>query len=199
MHAIEPNMPQPDPADPKAPDAALILQARQGNETAWVQLMRLHQEPVFRLAYLILGDADEAEDVAQDSFIRAYKKLDQFDEQRPFRPWLLQITKNLARNRQRSLGRYWHMVQRFFQTHPDAHMVAAPTDQTADAQLLWQAVQKLKPMAQEIIYLRFFMAMSEAETAVSLNIAPGTVKSRTHRALKQLREVVEKEFPELKT
>jgi RNA polymerase sigma factor (sigma-70 family) len=199
MHAIEPAMPQPEPAEPQAPDAALILQARQGNEAAWVQLMRLHQEPVFRLAYLILGDADEAEDAAQDCFIRAYKKLDQFDEKRPFRPWLLQICKNLARNKQRSLSRYWHMVQRFFQAHPDAHVVAAPTGETADAQLLWQAVQQLRPAAQEIIYCRFFLGLSEAETAVSLDIAPGTVKSRTHRALKQLRDVIEHEFPELKS
>ncbi|MBE2222156.1 MAG: RNA polymerase sigma factor [Anaerolineae bacterium] len=199
MRTIEPSIPQLEPADTKTPDADLILQARRGDEAAWVQLMRLHQASVFRLAYLILGDAAEADDVAQDCFIRAYKKLDQFDGERPFRPWLLQICKNLARNRQRSLGRYWHMVQRFFQAHPDVHVVAAPLDIEADAQLLWQAVRKLRPAAQEIIYLRFFLEMSEAETAVSLDIAPGTVKSRTHRALKQLREVIEAEFPELKT
>jgi RNA polymerase sigma-70 factor (ECF subfamily) len=198
MHAIEPPAPQSEPAEPFAPDAALILKARQGNEAAWVRLMQLHQEPVFRLAYLILGDAAEADDVAQDCFIRAYKKLDQFDEERPFRPWLLQICKNLARNKQRSLSRYWGAVQRFFQAHPDAHVVALPIDQAAEAQLLWQAVKTLKPAAQEIIYLRFFLELSEAETAVSLDIAPGTVKSRTHRALKQLRDVVENEFPELK-
>ncbi len=199
MQAVEPSMPQSNATEPQAPDAALILQARQGNEAAWIQLMRLHQEPVFRLAYLILADRDEAEDVAQDCFIRAYKKLDQFDEQRPFRPWLLQICKNLARNKQRSLSRYWHAVQRFFQAHPEAHVVALHTEQAADAQLLRQAVQRLQPAAQEIIYLRYFLGLSEAETAVSLDIAPGTVKSRTHRALKQLRDVVEKEFPELKS
>jgi RNA polymerase sigma-70 factor, ECF subfamily len=198
MHSAEPNLPLPEPVEPAAPDADLILQARRGNDAAWTQLMRLHQESVFRLAYLILGDADEAEDVAQDSFIRAYQKLDQFDEQRPFRPWLLQICKNLARNRQRSLSRYWRAAQRFFQAHPDAHIVAAHTEQAAEAQVLWRAVRSLRPAAQEIIYLRFFLELSEAETAVSLNIAPGTVKSRTHRALKQLHDVIEKEYPELK-
>lgn len=199
MHAIKPILPQSEPADPNAPDAALISQARQGDEVAWMQLMRLHQEPVFRLAYLILGDADEAEDVAQDSFVRAYQKLDQFDPQRPFRPWLLQICKNLARNKQRSLSRYWHAIQRFFQANSDAYVVAAPNEEAAEAQLLWHAVQQLRPMAQEIIYCRYFMGLSEAETAVSLDIAPGTVKSRSHRALNQLRSVIEKEFPELKS
>jgi len=199
MHTIEPILPPSEPANPKPSDADLIVTARRGNEVAWMQLMRLHQESVFRLAYLILGDADEAEDVAQDCFIRAYKKLDQFDEERPFRPWLLQICKNLARNKQRSLSRYWHAVQRFFQAHPDAHMVAAPIDEGFEAQLLWQAVKQLRPAAQEIIYLRYFLGLSEVETAVSLDIAPGTVKSRTHRALKQLRTVIEIEFPELKS
>ena len=199
MCAIDPSNPRLESADTKVPDAVLILEARQGNEAAWVQLMRLHQKSIFRLAYLMLGDAAEADDVAQDCFIRAYKKLDQFDAERPFRPWLLQICKNLARNKQRSLSRYWGAVQRFFQAHPDAHVVALPIDQAAEAQLLWQAVQQLRPVAQEIIYLRFFLEMSEAETAVSLDIAPGTVKSRTHRALNQLREVIEAEFPELKT
>jgi len=196
MHHVEATA---RPENAASPDAALILQARQGNEAAWVQLMRLHQEAVFRLAYLILGDAADADDVAQDSFIRAYQKLDQFDAERPFRPWLLQICKNLARNKQRSLSRYWGAVQRFFQAHPDAHVVALPLDKAADAQLLWQAVRRLPPAAQEIIYLRYFLDLSEAETAVSLDIAPGTVKSRSHRALKHLREVVEKEFPELKS
>ena len=72
MHTIEPPTPQSKTAEPHPPDAALIVQARQGNEAAWAQLMRLHQEPVFRLAYLILGDAAEADDVAQDCFIKEY-------------------------------------------------------------------------------------------------------------------------------
>jgi RNA polymerase sigma-70 factor (ECF subfamily) len=63
--------------------------------------------------------------------------------------------------------------------------------------LLWQAVQQLNQKGQEVVYLRYFLEMSEAETAETLNIPPGTVKSRLHRALKQLRGVIEREFPEL--
>ena len=79
-----------------------IESARQGDETAWVELVRLHQEAVFRLAYLFLGDPDEAEDAAQETFIRAYRALGRFDTSRPLRPWLLQIVANLTRNRRRS-------------------------------------------------------------------------------------------------
>jgi RNA polymerase sigma-70 factor (ECF subfamily) len=66
-----------------------------------------------------------------------------------------------------------------------------------EAHLLWQAVQQLNQKGQEVVYLRYFLEMSEAETAETLDIPPGTVKSRLHRALKQLRGVIERKFPEL--
>ncbi|GIK56804.1 MAG: RNA polymerase sigma factor [Chloroflexi bacterium] len=171
-----------------------LRQARQGDEAAWEWLVAVYQQPVFRLAYLLLGDAAEAEEVAQDVFVRAYFALDRFDESRPLRPWLLQITRNLARNKRRSLGRYWAAVQRWWLHQPEAVETA---EKQPESQLLWQAVRQLRPSAQEIIYLRYFLEMNEAETAVALGIQPGTVKSRLHRALKQLQVVVERDFPEL--
>ncbi|MCL4263727.1 MAG: RNA polymerase sigma factor [Anaerolineae bacterium] len=172
-----------------------LRQARQGDEAAWEWLVAAYQQPVFRLAYLIVGDGAEAEEVAQDVFVRAYFSLDRFDESRPLRPWLLQITRNLARNRRRSLGRYWAAVQRWWQ-HEPATVGAA--EEQHESRLLWQAVRQLRPSAQEIIYLRYFLEMNEAETAVALDVRPGTVKSRLHRALKQLQEVVDQDFPELR-
>ncbi|HRQ42291.1 MAG TPA: RNA polymerase sigma factor [Chloroflexota bacterium] len=168
--------------------------ARQGDEAAWEWLMAAHQQPVFRLAYLILGDGAEAEEVTQDVFVRAYFALDRFDESRPLRPWLLQITRNLARNRWRSWKRYWTAVQKWRQYEPEA--ITTPTEQQ-ESTLLWQAVRRLRPSAQEVIYLRYFLEMNEAETAVALGVQPGTVKSRLHRALKQLQVVVERDFSEL--
>ncbi|HUM72249.1 MAG TPA: sigma-70 family RNA polymerase sigma factor, partial [Chloroflexota bacterium] len=156
--------------------------------------MAAHQQPVFRLAYLILGDGAEAEEVTQDVFVRAYFALDRFDESRPLRPWLLQITRNLARNRWRSWKRYWTAVQKWRQYEPEA--ITTPTEQQ-ESTLLWQAVRRLRTSAQEVIYLRYFLEMNEAETAVALGVQPGTVKSRLHRALKQLQVVVERDFSEL--
>jgi RNA polymerase sigma-70 factor (ECF subfamily) len=171
----------------------LIAQARQGDNAAWEVLVRQHQEAAFRLAYLMLGDAAEAEEAAQDALVRAYLALDRFDESRPFRPWLLSIVANLARNRRRTLGRYWAMVQRWWQVNEGS----SAADRQDDANLLWQAVRQLRPAAQEIIYLRYFLALSEAETAEVLHIRPGTVKSRLHRALQQLRAIIETDFVEL--
>lgn len=177
-------------------DKPWVHAARQGDVSAWGVLVRQYQQPVFRLAYLILGNAEDAEEIAQDAFIRAFHSLDSFDVERPLRPWLMQITRNLARNRQRSARRYLAAVQRWWQKTP-VKETTPPPEQKEDVQLLWQAVQTLRLSAQEIIYLRYFLEFSEAETAVALEIKPGTVKSRTSRALAQLRTVIEEQYPEL--
>lgn len=178
-------------------DAELIARARRRDEAAWEALTRQHQQAVFRLAYLILGDPADADDVAQETFLRAYRALDRFDASRALRPWLLSIAANLARNRLRSAGRYFAALGRFLRADPDA-LAPAAAPEANDSHLLWQAVRRLNAADQEIIYLRYFSEMSEAETAEALAVAAGTVKSRTHRALGRLREVIEKDFPALR-
>lgn len=175
-----------------------IFLARQGDERAWGALVQEHQEALFRLAYLLLGDADEAADVAQEALIRAFHAFARFDPARPLRPWLLQITKNLARNRRRSVRRYLAAVSRWWQTLPsEAEGPTAATLRTQEAQELWQAVQQLQMSDQEVIYLRYFLELSVADTASVLSVAEGTVKSRLSRALARLRTVVEQHFPGL--
>jgi RNA polymerase sigma factor (sigma-70 family) len=176
-----------------------IIRARQGDETAWIALVRHHQAAVFRFAYLLLGDADDAEDVAQETFIRAFRALATFDVNRPLRPWLLQIAKNLASNQRRSLQRYIGALGRWLQAAP---RIAPSSEsfslQQEDAQLLWQAIRRLTSSDQEVVYLRYFLELSVAETATALNTAEGTVKSRLSRALARLRVIVEREFPGLR-
>ncbi len=176
----------------------LIFLARDGDEAAWEGIMRQHQEVVFRLAYLRLGDPDEAEDAAQETFIRAYQALHRFDTTKPLRPWLLQIALNLVRNRQRSLGRYLAALQRWAQTdpYPDQEIEDVASDRQ-DSSMLWQAVKRLSQRDQEVIYLRYFLELPIDEAAESLAIPTGTVKSRLHRALKRLELVIESEFPSL--
>ncbi len=177
-------------------ESDLIASARQGDATAWEALVGDHQDAVFRLAYLLLADADEAQDMAQEAFVRAFRALDRFDTSRPLRPWLLRITANLARNRLRSAGRYWAAVQRLFWVHFEpAENVEEKSLQRLESQQLWQAVRRLNLADQQAIYLRYFLGLPEAEMASVLDIAPGTVKSRLHRALNHLRAIVEREFP----
>ena len=180
-------------------DAELAARARAGDVGAWEALVRGHEAAVFRLAFLMLGDADEAEDIAQEAFIRAYAALPRFELGRPLQPWLLRITANVARNRRRAVARYVAALRRVLQAPPpSAPSVESLSAQQWEAQTLWQAVRQLRATDQQIIYLRFFLDLSEADTAAALAVAPGTVKSRLHRALGRLRVVVEREFPGLR-
>ena len=177
----------------------LIIRARRGDETAWEALVREHQTAMFRLAYLLLADAGEAEDVTQEAFVRAFRALDGFDETRPLRPWLLSVSANLARNRRRSIGRAFQLWSRAAQSEPEpVASIRERSGQQWEAQTLWQAVRRLPPRDQEVIYLRYFLDLSEAETAKALDVASGTVKSRLHRAMSRLRGVIDREFPALR-
>jgi len=180
-------------------EGILIQHARQGDEAAWESLVHDHQEPIFRFAYLFLYDADEAQDVAQEAFIRAYHHLEDFDTSRPLRPWLLSITANLARNRRRSLGRYWAALTRWFKSQPPPDpQIEALSSRHFEKQSLWEAIRRLGQTDQEIIYLRYFLDFSVSETAEILQVADGTVKSRLHRALNRLKAVIERDYPGLR-
>src|SRR5688572_18937124 len=160
--------------------------------------MQQHQQAVFRLCYLLLGDPDDAEDVAQETFLRAWNHLKGFDRTRPLRPWLLSIAANLARNRRRSAGRYFAALTRAFRNEPDAQpSVEEKNAQHSQASELWKAVQNLSLPDQQIVYLRYFLELSVIETAHILQIAEGTVKSRLNRALEKLRVIIDQDFPVL--
>ncbi len=95
--------------------------------------MRYHQAAIFRFAYLLLGDASDAEDVAQETFIRAFRALATFEVEHPLRPSLLQITKNLAYNHRRSVRRYTTALTCWFQVAPKI----APALESFDPQHYW--------------------------------------------------------------
>lgn len=175
-----------------------IARATQGDAMAWAELVRQHQEAVFRLAYLLLGDADDAADVAQEVFLRAWRGLGRFDAGRPLRPWLLEITRNQCFNWRRSARRYLAALGRWGATQPVRADPGEQFTQVWQATALWQAVRRLRPPDQEVIYLRCFLELSVEETAAALQVAPGTVKSRLSRALERLRNLIERDLPGLR-
>jgi RNA polymerase sigma factor (sigma-70 family) len=181
-------------------DPDLIQRARKGDDSAWAVIVRNHQEVVFRLCYLILGDADDAEDIAQEALIRAVGNLKNFDETRPLRPWLLQIARRLARNRQRSVGRYFNKLVLYWNSRMDGTTIKIESefDRKAVSLKLWENVRKLDRIDQEVIYLRYFLDLSTTETAQVIQKPEGTVKSRLARALAKLQVMVEESNLELK-
>ena len=176
-------------------ESTLIRHAANGDASAWEPLVLAHQEAVFRLAYLLLGDPDDAEDTAQETFLRAWNYLKRFDQTRPLRPWLLSIAANLARNRRRSAGRYLAALTRAFRNEPPPASVEEKSTKTMEANDLWKAVQNLSLPDQQIVYLRYFLDLSVSETAEVLQVAEGTVKSRLSRALEKLRTIIKQDFP----
>ena len=179
-------------------ESTLVRRAADGEAEAWEPLVLAHQDAVFRLCYLLLGDPDEAEDVAQEAFLRAWNHLRRFDPARPLRPWLLSIASNLASNRRRSAGRYVAALMRAFRDAPvSARSIEERSTQKMESGELWKAVQSLSLPDQQIVYLRYFLELSVAETAQALSVPEGTVKSRLSRALEKLRGIIQQDFPVL--
>jgi len=168
-----------------------VERARRGDENAYEELVRAHQGIAFRTAYLLAGNAGDAEEAAQDGFVKAYRALGRFRAGSPFRPWLLQIVANEARNRRRSSGRRTALALRAAAKETSGG--AAPSPEGAllageERERLLAAVNGLREEERLVIACRFFLGLSEEETAAALDVRPGTVKSRTSRALEQLRE-----------
>jgi RNA polymerase sigma-70 factor (ECF subfamily) len=168
-----------------------VVRARDGDATAYGVLVRRHERVAFRTALVVCGDAAEAEDVTQEAFIKAHHALHRFRIDAPFRPWLLQIVANEARNRRRSAGRRRHLLNRAATfAGPEAHDAgpeAALLD-TLRRDDLTAALRRLDPPHREVLVLRYFLGLSEAECAAVLDCRPGTVKSRHARAIGRLRE-----------
>ena len=169
----------------------LVERAKLGDQDAYGELVRAHQGIAFRTAYLVAGSAAEAEDAAQEGFVKAYRALGRFRSGSPFRPWLLQIVANAARNRRRSSGRRAALALRVGDEGSSGG--AAPSPEGAllageEREGLLAAVNALREEERLVIACRYFLELSEEETAAALDIRLGTVKSRTSRALEHLRE-----------
>jgi RNA polymerase sigma-70 factor (ECF subfamily) len=171
-------------------DAELIARARMGEVMAYEELVRRYQDVAVRTAHVISPDGD-AEDAVQEAFVKAYAALGRFRPEAPFRPWLLRIVTNEARNRRRSAGRRAGLALRAAEDRrPDD---AAPSPESAilageSRAALLAAINGLRDEDREIIGARYFLDLSEAEAAEALGLRRGTVKSRLSRALGRLRE-----------
>ena len=171
-------------------DDDLVGRARLGDRDAFCALLERHRLVALRVGYTIAGA--EAEDAVQEAMVKAYRHLDQFRPGSPFRPWLLAIVANEARNRRRSGGRRDALIlrvrERGYSTDVtrDRSAEDAAIERDEQSRLL-AAVTALPDRDREIVALRYFAGLSEAETASALDCPAGTVKSRLSRALGRLR------------
>ena len=174
-----------------ARESELVERARRGDAGAYESLVEEHQTIAFRTAYLITGSAADAEEAAQDGFLKAYGALRRFRRGSPFRPWLLTIVANEARNRRRSARRRTELALRAAEAPPSGG--AAPSPEAAllraeERHELLAAVNELRDDERLVIACRYFLELSEEETAAVIGRPEGTVKSRSARALARLRD-----------
>jgi RNA polymerase sigma-70 factor (ECF subfamily) len=169
-------------------EQALIVAARQGDKRAFGRLVRLFQRRVVRLVLSMTGDMDAAMDIVQDSFVRAYKALDRFQEGQPFYPWISTIATNLTLNYLKRSRREKSLDQE------DRERPARGTDPLQKIQMaendrrFLAAVEELPEQYRTVFVLRTFDDLSYEDIAKRLDISVGTVDSRLFRARRQLLE-----------
>ena len=154
----------------------------------------MHQQIVFRTAYLITRDSAEAEDVAQEAFLKAHRALWRFRPGAPFRPWLLRIVGNESINRRRSAARRERLALRAAGERSSGGATPSPEAATLARErheALLAALEELPEDQRLVVVCRYFLELSEAETATALGCRRGTVKSRLSRALDRLRTDME--------
>ena len=179
----------------------LLQQARQGDETsaaAYGVIVRRYQTAVFNVAYRLLGRRVEAEDAAQEAFLRAYRALDRFDLERPFAPWIKRITTNLCLNWLESARARTQLLAAemarpdqpvsmddWAQSAPSPEQTLVREEQTTR---LHEAILALPPRYRVAIELRHFQELSYEEMAEVMERPLSSVKSDLFRARKMLAE-----------
>ncbi|MGH2522215.1 MAG: sigma-70 family RNA polymerase sigma factor [Anaerolineales bacterium] len=173
-----------------ASDRALALRARRGDADAFGELVRRYQTSVFNVCYRLLGERREAEDLAQEAFIRAYERLATYDPDRPFGPWMRRVAANLCLNRLE--GTRSQLASVSLDEERDDPPAARETEpeprreQAEQAQALRAAILSLPSHYRVVIELRHFQELSYDEIAQTLRLPVSDVKSHLFRARKAL-------------
>ena len=176
----------PDP-DGEAADAELIRRAKRGDRRAFGQIVRRHQRRVFALGLRWLRNADDADDVVQETFVRAWQALARFDDARPFVPWLITIAVNRAKTR---VGRA-RVAEELDERIP--WQGPSPEEDAGRALLAREVRAAIDALPEEqriVMHLRAVEDLSYREIADALEIPVGTVMSRLSRAREALRRIL---------
>lgn len=169
----------------------LIIEYVAGNRKAFSKIMKKYRNKALNFAYRYLGDFDEAEDAAQDCFVKIYLNRKRFKLDKEFEPWFYRILTNVCRDKLRKRGRFTDFKERFQrEKHSESELESSDKKIKPDTELFTRALQKLEPSKREVIILRFNKDLSYEEIAGVLDINPGTVMSRLHRAKKELEKIL---------
>jgi RNA polymerase sigma-70 factor, ECF subfamily len=196
-----------DPAPHEAlerPESALVAEAKSGNNTAFEELVNRYERKIYRLALRLTGNPQDAEDVLQETFLKAFEHLPEFRQDSRFYTWLVRIAVNegLMKLRKRrsdktepmddAVDEDGHVMPREFQDwKPNPEQLLSREEME---RVLLDAARRLPASLRTVFMLRDVEELSTEETAEALNLTPGAVKARLFRARFQLREELSKTF-----
>ncbi len=170
-------------------EAVWIRRAQNGDDAAYGRLVQAFEGPVYNLCYRMLGDGQEAEDAAQETFLRAYRHFDRYDPNRKFINWLLSIASNHCVDRLRKRRLTWVPLESLKLWDPPRSDAGTPepslTQQEMEADVS-ELLEKLGAKDRAAIVLRYWNDLSYREIAQTLGLTESAVKSRLHRARQNL-------------
>jgi RNA polymerase sigma-70 factor (ECF subfamily) len=180
-------------------DRACVAQARTGDGDAFRVLVERHSRSLFRLAYRMTGNESDAEDVVQESFLRAYRQLDKFDDRASFGTWIYRIAANcsldLVRGRKRRSEQHAPADPERDDTVLSLPATAPSPEREAQSgqvrDRVAEAMQELSPTERTAFVLRHFEGMCIEDVSRVLDCAPGAAKHSVFRAVQKLRRALE--------
>jgi RNA polymerase sigma-70 factor (ECF subfamily) len=180
-----------------------IEAARKGDEAAFGHLVEAYQNPIYNLTYRMLGNAPEAEDAAQEAFVRAYRYLESYDPQRPFSTWLFSIASHYCIDQLRRRRINWlplkeEIAEPVRLTSPSPNPEAVVTERDREA-WIQELMDDLSPVDRAAITLHYWYDCPYTEIAEALDLTVSAVKSRLYRARRALAEQMEGEAYALQT
>jgi RNA polymerase sigma-70 factor (ECF subfamily) len=185
----------------EASDEDLMFRYRDGEESAFAELVRRYRGKIVSTAYRVLGDAAKAEDVAQETFLRVHRNADRYRSIAKFSTWIYTIALNVARNELRNTKRKRLVSLDAFGSDPDSEPAtydipdesALPDQEVENAEirvLFDRAIRRLPERYRAVFVLRDVDDLSYEEIAEILKLPKGTVKSRINRARQRIRELI---------
>lgn len=171
---------------------------KQGDITGLEYLVSKYQLTATRTAYLVVGDADLAQDIVQEAFLHTFHKIKTFDDQRSFRAWFFQIVVNASikalKKQQREVSiegddeeDSWAFWEKFTENFDS---IETQVEKRELQQQIWQSLQSLSPRQRAVIVQRYYLGMSEQEMAKQSGSAPGTIKWILNNARERLRKLL---------
>ncbi|MBE3117392.1 MAG: sigma-70 family RNA polymerase sigma factor [Candidatus Atribacteria bacterium] len=181
-----------------------IIQAQQGDDEAFTNLVETYQKPVYNLCYRMLGEPEAAEDAAQETFLKVYQNLARYDRERSFATWLLSIAAHhcIDKLRRRRFNSFSIDEDEEGQTDLPDRSAPDPESETSKRQereRLHNCLQSLDPTDRAAVIMRYWQDCSEVEIAQALKLTVPAVKSRLHRARRALADLWEEEPAHVRT